>query len=154
MPIAIIENNIIAVNSIREKLIRTLNEKGYKISILTSGDPEEIHLAKEKGLNIIDVGTSTDNPLDILRYLFRIHKSLKYLKVDLCLTFTIRPAIWGNIVTRLLNIPTITNITGIGPLFERKDFAYRGARVLYKFALNKTKKVLRRRNHFCRHRVF
>ena len=139
--IVIIENNIIAVNTIREKLIRTLMEKGYAVSILTSGKQQEIDTTKEKGFNIIEVGSSTDNPLDIMRYLSKIFIAIKKNKADVCLTFTIRPAIWGNIITRLLNIPTITNITGIGPLFTRNNISYRGARTLYKIALKKTKKV-------------
>jgi glycosyltransferase involved in cell wall biosynthesis len=139
--IAIIENNIIAVNSIREKLIRAFMEKGYEVIILTSGTFQQMQAAKEKGFNVIDVGSSTQNPADILRYLFRIYKAIKRSRVNACLTFTIRPAIWGNIITRVLKIPTITNITGIGPLFEKDNIAYRGARVLYRFALKKTIKI-------------
>jgi glycosyltransferase involved in cell wall biosynthesis len=52
-----------------------------------------------------------------------------------------RPAIWGNIVTRALGIPTITNITGIGPLFEHKSISYKAARNLYRFVLKKTARV-------------
>lgn len=139
--IAIIENNIIAINTIREKLIRTLIEKGYCVTVLTSGTPEQMQVAKEKGAVVIDVGSSTQNPLDIVRYIFNIHKGMKQSSVDVCLTFTIRPAVWGNIVTRILKIPTITNITGIGPLFENNGIAYRGARILYKFVLRKTTKI-------------
>lgn len=139
--IAIIENNIIAINTIREKLIRTLMEKGYCVTVLTSGTPQQMQVAKEKGVVVIDVGSSTQNPLDIIRYIFNIHKGMKQSKADVCLTFTIRPAIWGNMVTRILKIPTVTNITGIGPLFENNGIAYRGARILYKFVLRKTTKI-------------
>ena len=59
----------------------------------------------------------------------------------MCLTFSIRPAIWGNLITRELKIPTITNITGVGPLFSSKNIVYRIARLLYRNALSKTKKV-------------
>jgi glycosyltransferase involved in cell wall biosynthesis len=139
--IVIIENNIIAVNSIREKLIRTLMEKGYDVTVLTSGNPEQMRFAREKGFNVVDVGGSTQNPLHILIYLFNLHRAMAQCGADICLTFTVRPAIWGNIVTRALKIPTVTNITGIGPLFERNDIAYRGARTLYKFALRKTARI-------------
>ena len=141
MHLAIILNNIFVVNSIRRKLIRTLMEKGYKVTILTSGTPQQMQDARKKGFTVVDIGSSTQNPLDILRYLVKMYKALKRSGADMCLTFTIRPAIWGNIVTRVLKIPTITNITGIGPLLLRSDIAYRGARILYKFALRKTAKV-------------
>ena len=141
MRIAIIANNISAVNTIRRKLIQSLIAKGYEVTILTSGTPQQMQDAKEKGFTVLDIGSSVQNPLDILRYLVNMYRALRRSKPRVCLTFTIRPAIWGNIVTRVLKIPTVTNITGIGPLLLRNDFAYRGARILYKFALRKTAKT-------------
>ena len=40
--IAIIENNIIATNTIREKLTRSLIEHGYQVTILTTGKDADI----------------------------------------------------------------------------------------------------------------
>jgi glycosyltransferase involved in cell wall biosynthesis len=139
--IAIIENNIIATNTIRKKLASEFLAKGYKVNILTSGTLEELNIARENGFNIIDIGHSTQDLRDIIRYMFRMFKGLKSSHADVCLTFTIRPAIWGNIITRILNIPTITNITGIGPLFLLNNIPYRVARFLYKFVLKKTAKI-------------
>lgn len=139
--IAIIENNIIATNSIREKLTRTLMQHGYDVTVLTTGTAADIEQARQNGFHVIDVKGSTQNPLDIIRYMRNLKKALKQCKATVCLTFTIRPAIWGNVVTRQLGIPTITNITGIGPLFARQNIAYRAARTLYKFVLQKTTKI-------------
>ena len=139
--IAIIENNIIATNTIRRKLANEFLAKGYKVNILTSGTLEDINIARENGFNIIDIGQSTQDPRDIIRYLFKMYKGLKSSRADVCLTFTIRPAIWGNIITKILNLPTITSITGIGPLFTRNNISYRGARFLYKIVLKKTVKI-------------
>lgn len=136
--IAIIENNIIATNTIRKNLTQQLQLAGYQVRILTTGTSESLQLAANNGFDVVDVKASTQNPLDILRYIQHLKKALKDFQPDVCLTFTIRPAIWGNWVTRQLNIPTITNITGIGPLFERNNIPYRAARLLYKFILKKT----------------
>lgn len=139
--IVIIDNNIFAINFIREKLIQALIWKGCRVTVLTSGSRKQMQVAEEKGIAVIDIGSSVQNPIDILRYLFNLYKAMKRSKADLCLTFTIRPAIWGNIVTRILKIPTVTNITGIGPLFANNSVAYQGARILYRFALKKTAKI-------------
>lgn len=136
--IAIIENNIIATNTIRQTLTKRLMEEGYEVTVLTTGTAEGIAMARQNGFSIIDVKGSTQDPRDIIRYMRNIRGALKSLKPHVCLTFTIRPAIWGNLITRRLKIPTITNITGIGPLFERNNIAYRAARTLYKFILKKT----------------
>jgi glycosyltransferase involved in cell wall biosynthesis len=49
-------------------------------------------------------------------------------------------------VTRRLKIPTITNITGIGPLFASDSIVYRSARTMYKFVLKKTAKIFFQNN--------
>lgn len=136
--IALIENNILATHTIRQTLTRRLMDEGYRVTILTTGAPESLELARKNGFTVVDVQSSNQNPLDIIRYISNIRKALKSIQPDVCLTFTIRPAIWGNFVTRRLGIPTITNITGIGPLFDQHNLAYRTARTLYKFILKKT----------------
>lgn len=139
--IAIIENNIIATNTIRNKLTRVLIEQGFNITILTTGTDTELAIAKKNGFNIIDVKASNQHPLDVVNYILNIRKALMSIKPDIVLTFTIRPAIWGNFVTRKLKIPTISNITGIGPLFQSNHLSYKVARNLYKYALKKTVQV-------------
>lgn len=140
--IAILENNVTSTLSMRKKLTSRLREYGYEVTTFTTGTPENIKLAREQGFSITDIGSSVQNPIDILRYLWNLKKALANYQTDICLTFTIRPAIWGNVVTRFLGIPTITNITGIGPLFDRNNLAYRGARILYKFVLSKTARII------------
>lgn len=138
--IVIIENNIIATNTIRQKLTRVLMDR-FNVTVLTTGTATELAVAREKGFNVIDIKASNQHPVDIINYLRNIKKALKTVKPDVVLTFTMRPAIWGNLVTRQLKIPTITNITGIGPLFSSNHISYQAARNLYKFVLKKTAHV-------------
>jgi len=136
--IAIIENHIIATNTIRFALTKMLVEKGYEVRVFTTGSDKELELARSRGFSITDIGSSNKNPLHVWRYIRNLRAQLKTFQPALCLTFTIRPAIWGNLVTRQLNIPTITNITGTGPLFASNHPVYRAARMLYKFVLRRT----------------
>ncbi|RYG48615.1 MAG: glycosyltransferase family 1 protein, partial [Chitinophagaceae bacterium] len=122
-------------------LVERLVSAGYNVHILTTGNAEGLQLARNNGFSVIHVMGSTQHPSDILKYLKNLRSALKKIRPHAVLTFTIRPAIWGNIVTRLLKIPTITNITGIGPLFDRNNIAYKAARMLYKFVLKKTAHV-------------
>jgi glycosyltransferase involved in cell wall biosynthesis len=144
--VAIIENNILATNTIRYKLTSVLVEKGYHVYVLTTGTERELQQARDNGFNIIDVKSSNKNPLTVFTYMKNIRRALKQTNAEVCLTFTIRPAIWGNIVTRLLKIPTITNITGTGPLFASNNIVYRSARAMYKFVLKKTAKIFFQNN--------
>jgi glycosyltransferase involved in cell wall biosynthesis len=139
--IAIIENHELGIYSIRHDLVMALAEK-YDVSVLTEIDDSFKNGDLEKIVRFIDVGKSVLNPLTAVKYNARVGKALKEIQPEVCLTFTIRPAIYGNIVTRRLKIPTISTITGTGPLFESKSLAYTIARQLYKWVLKKTKFVV------------
>ena len=138
--IAVIENGLFSTYTMRDGLMQRLLKEGYDITILTHTNSFESQVEKT-GLKVVNIGSGNLNPAKVSKYIFSLYKALKRLQPDVCLTFSIRPAIWGNFLTRYLKIPTITNITGVGPLFTSKNFAYRIARSIYRFALKKTKKV-------------
>ncbi|MEO8721665.1 MAG: glycosyltransferase family 4 protein [Ginsengibacter sp.] len=138
--IAVIENGLFSTYTMRDGLMQRLLKEGYDVTILTHTNTFVSHVEKT-GLHVINVGSGNLNPIKVLKYVINLYRALKKLQPDICLTFSIRPAIWGNFVTRSLGIPTITNITGVGPLFTSKNIAYRIARMIYHQALIKTKKV-------------
>ena len=138
--LAILENNLISTYTMRETLMLRLRNEGYKIYVITQTN-KFVNIVEKWGIEVINVGSSNENPIHVIKYVFQVFKALKKIRPNLCLTFTIRPAIWGNIITRILNIPTITNITGTGPLFTSNSFVYKVARLMYKFVLRDTKKV-------------
>lgn len=138
--LAVIENNLLSTLSMREKLMDSLSHD-FDITVFSTGNTHQKQLAIERGLKVVDIGTCKQNPVGIFIYLLKLNRHLRNIKPDVVLTFTIRPAIWGNLLTRVYRIPTITTITGTGPLFTRKSFTYSIAKLLYRFALRKTKKV-------------
>lgn len=138
--VAIIENHELGIYSIRHDLVQAIARE-YDVTILTEVDDSFKNGDLEQVVRFIDVGKSVLNPATALKYNSRLHKALREVKPDVCLTFTIRPAIYGNMVTNRLKIPTISTITGTGPLFDSKSISYAVARQLYKFVLKKTKFV-------------
>jgi glycosyltransferase involved in cell wall biosynthesis len=138
--IAVIENGLFSTYTMREALMLRLMSEGCDVYILTHTN-SFVPQVEKMGMKVVNVGSGNLNPIKVSRYIYKLRRALRKIKPDVCLTFSIRPAIWGNLITRELNIPTITNITGIGPLFISKSVVYRIARTMYKKALNKTKKV-------------
>ena len=138
--IAVIENGLLSTYTMREGLMQRLLKEGYDVTILTHTN-NFVSQVEKTGLKVINIGSGNLNPIKVSKYIFQLYSALRQLKPDVCLTFSIRPAIWGNFIARVLQIPTITNITGVGPLFTSKNLAYRVARSIYKYALEKTKKV-------------
>lgn len=137
--IAIIENNVLATNTIRKKLTLSLIENGYDVLVLTTGEEPEMNAVKSAGIPIENIGAGGVGLKSIYNYIVRLNKSIRNFNPDVVLTFTIRPNIWGNFIAGFLNKPVISNITGIGALFSRKKFGYTIARTLLKYALQKTK---------------
>ncbi len=138
--VAIIENHELGIYSIRHDLVKAIAEE-YDVTVLTELDDSFKNGDLEETVKFVDVGKSVLNPVTALKYNSRIKKALLEAKPDVCLTFTIRPAIYGNMVTSKLRLPTISTITGTGPLFESKSLAYWVARQLYKWVLKKTRFV-------------
>ena len=143
--IAVIENGLLSTYTMREGLMMHLLKEGCEVYILTHTN-RFVTQVEKMGLKVINVGSGNLNPLKVSRYIYNLRRALKKINPDVCLTFSIRPAIWGNLVTRQLKIPTITNITGVGPLFISKNIVYRAARTLYRNALSQTKKVFFQNN--------
>jgi len=138
--IAVIENSLFSTYTMRDSLMKQLLKEGYHVTVLTHTNSFVAHVEKS-GLGVINIGSGNLNPFKILKYIYNLYRALKKIKPDVCLIFSIRPAIFGNLIARQLDIPTITNITGVGPLFTSKNFAYRVARFIYRFALANTRKV-------------
>ncbi len=138
--IAIIENHELGIYSIRHDLVKAIAEK-YDTTVITEVDDSFKNGDLETLVHFVDVGKAVLNPATALMYHSRLQKALLKAKPDLCLTFTIRPAIYGNLVTGKLKIPTISTITGTGPLFDSKSISYAVARQLYKRVLKKTRFV-------------
>jgi glycosyltransferase involved in cell wall biosynthesis len=138
--ITIIENHELGIYSIRHDLVKAIAEK-YDTTVLTEVDDSFKNGDLETMVHFVDVGKGVLNPATALKYYSRLKQALMLAKPDVCLTFTIRPAIYGNLVTSKLKIPTISTITGTGPLFDSKSISYTIARQLYKRVLKKTKFV-------------
>jgi glycosyltransferase involved in cell wall biosynthesis len=138
--VVVIENSLLATYTIRAALMKRLMNEGYDVYVVTAADEMQAEVEKQ-GIHVVNVGSSRQNPLEIFNYMRKLYKALKLIKPDVCCTYTIRPAIWGNIVTWMLKVPTITNITGIGPLFSTNSLPYRAARFLYRFVLKNPKKI-------------
>lgn len=138
--IVVMENGLISTYTVREGLMQELLNQDFEVYVLTHTNQFKEEVEK-MGLKVIDVGSGNTSPLRIISYIKKVYRCMKKIDPELCLTFSVRPAIWGNLVARLLRIPVITNISGIGPLFSSKNIAYRFIRIIYPFAIRKTKRV-------------
>lgn len=130
------------IYNFRLGLLKALQQEGYIIIIIAPTDDYSDRLI-ELGFEYhnININNKGKNPVEELKLIYHFYKLYKQLKPDVILHYTIKPNIYGSIASAMLDIPAISNISGLGTVFLNESFSSRIARFLYKFALQFPKKV-------------
>ena len=103
-------------------LIRSLKKKGYEIEVVTQFDGYEKKITKEVDrINNLLISRKGINPITDFFTLSHLFFILMKSKPDIFLLFTIKPVIYGSIVSKLLSVPVIPTITGLGTVFIREN---------------------------------
>lgn len=148
--ILIMANKDIGLYKFRKELIEEL-VKDHKVYVaIPNGD--FIPMIIELGCEFIDIPISRrgTNPLSDLRLLMKYIMTIKEIKPDVVLTYTIKPNVYGGLASKINNIPYIVNITGLGTAVENTGFLQHITLFLYKMALSKVKCVFFRiKRTFC-----
>lgn len=75
------------------------------------------------------------NPFADLKLILHYIKILKTIKPDVVLTYTIKPNLYGGLACRILGIPCVNNITGLGSGFGHNSMLKSFLSLLYKVSL-------------------
>ena len=81
------------------------------------------------------------NPLKDLQQMNYYKKLLKVIKPDIVFTYTIKPNIYCGAACAALDIPYVSNITGLGTAIENEGILQKISLTLYKYGLRKAQKV-------------
>ncbi|GEK57702.1 glycosyltransferase family 1 protein [Marinococcus halophilus] len=136
--ILITVNHDVVIYNFRLEIVEKFLYEGHRV-IISSPYGERIDELIELGCEYIDAtisrhGTNIMEDLNLFNYYL---KTIREVKPDVVLSFTIKPNIYGGIVCRLLNIPYIANITGLGTAVEEKGIVQKISILLYKIAFKK-----------------
>jgi glycosyltransferase involved in cell wall biosynthesis len=148
---------VVVIASLAESLIRfrgallkEMIRRGHTIyAIAPAGDASTIQSLSQLGVIFMQLPLARAglNPLADLQYCFSLIKLLAGLKVDIVLSYTIKPVIYGSIAARLCRVSKITSmITGLGYAFTEGAGILRKltsliARALYRIALRQNNLV-------------
>lgn len=135
--VLILANSSGGLYDFRNELVLELL-KNYNVYVSV---PDEVAVDKLKaqGCQMVhtDINRRGMNPIQDLGLLKSYWKLLKEIKPDVVLTYTIKPNIYGGFCCRLLKIPYIVNITGLGTTFERGGMLKTMVVTMYRTALKK-----------------
>ncbi|PAF51936.1 glycosyltransferase [Helicobacter sp. 13S00477-4] len=116
--IAFVSNTSFGMYNFRLEVLRELKKQGFIIHILSPKD-EYTNYFNIEGFfhHPIKINSKGLNPIEDLKTFFQIKKILKSISPSMTFTYTIKPVIYGSLVCRILKIPHISIITGLGYAF-------------------------------------
>ena len=143
--IAIVANTTWNIYNFRLNIIRKLIREGHDVVVLAPVDkfitytesiPEVTHVP----IQFLD--RDSVNPIQDLRLLLELFRLYRKHKPDLILHYTVKPNIYGALAARILKIPSIGVITGLGYSLMHEGWINSITRALYKFTLRFHRKVI------------
>ncbi len=148
MRILLTGNTAFKLANFREGLIRRLIADGHEITALVPFDDYVDKLA-DMGCTLVDLemtrkGTSVIAEAGLLR---RIHAQLRQTRPDIAFGYTIKNNIYGAFAARLLGIPFVPNVTGLGTAFEERGALNRIVLALYRMAFRRVPVVFFQNTH-------
>lgn len=122
----------------RAPLISRLIGEGYDCTVLAPAGSESVDIerlgASFRAVSMTSQGT---NPLAELRVGWHLFKQLRSMRPAIVFAFTIKCVIYAGIACRLLRIPFIPTITGLGSVFISTSWVTWVAERLYRIACRK-----------------
>ena len=114
----------------------------YSVYVITS-DTGRIEELKRMGCNVdvIDIDRRGMNPIKDFSLLKYYYERIREINPAVVITYTIKPNIYGGFCSKLLRIPYVANITGLGTGFQ-SFFKKKLLIVMYRSSLEKAKAIL------------
>ena len=135
--VLILANNASGLYDFRnELLLRLLKEYEVHVSL---PDAEEVPEIAEEGCIVHHTFLERRgmNPVKDGKLMIKYLKLIREVKPSVVLTYTIKPNIYGSLSCRIMRVPYIVNITGLGSAFENDGMLRKLVVFLYKTALKK-----------------
>lgn len=136
--VLILVNHDVVIYNFRKELVERLLKDGYEVYI-SSPYGERIDDLVAMGCKHIEAkiarhGTNVIEELKLLKYYKKI---IKEIEPDVVLSYTIKPNIYGGMACRMLKVPCIANITGLGTAVENRGIMQNITTTLYRIAFKK-----------------
>ncbi|MFQ3609320.1 MAG: glycosyltransferase family 4 protein [Chloroherpetonaceae bacterium] len=140
--IAMVSNTAWYLYNLRLGVIHFLQSKGFEILVIAPHDEFMTLLAKENCKTVcVEMDKRGTNPLADLALMFRLRNIYRKYKPDFIIHYTIKPNVYGSLAARLVGIPTIAVVSGLGYAFSKRNWLYQIATRLMKTAFSFAKEV-------------
>lgn len=135
--VLILANSSSGLYGFRNELLLALL-KEYQVHVSLPDDTNNEQL-KEEGCHIYHTSLNRRgmNPIQDMGLLKSYIELIRKIRPDVVLTYTIKPNVYGGLACRILKVPYIANITGLGSALENGGILQKIALLLYKIGLKR-----------------
>lgn len=135
-------NHEVVIYNFRKELVIKLLEENYEVIICTT-QGQKIKELENMGCKIIlqNFDRRGKNPLKDISIIKSYCEAVIKYKPDIILSYTIKPNIYGGIVSQIFKIPLISTITGLGSSIHNHNIFKKIVILSYKIALRKSYKI-------------
>lgn len=134
--ILLIANTTWFLQNFCKGLVERLEEEGHEVALAAPpGEVVQYSFYQERRFFPIRLSRKGVNPLIELLAITRFVQLFYRLQPDVVLTWTPKPNIYGGIAGRILGMPVIQNISGMGAVFIGRNLLVRAVGLLYRLAV-------------------
>lgn len=140
--ITIVANTVWYLANFRLNLANALIDAGYMVTMIapSGNDSKQLDTAGIRFIPI-EMDNKGTNLIKDARLFWRLFILLRRERPAVYLGYTIKPNIYGGLACRLLKIPSVHNISGLGTPFINETWLTRFVRLLYRVGLGRATKV-------------
>ena len=138
--VVLVANTSWNIHNFRRRLITQLLERGVEVYVLAPYDNYSKNLGKIHYIEL-PMDRQSTHPLRETCLLARLICIFYIVRPDVILSYTPKCNIYAAIGARVLGIPIITNISGLGTAFIRRSWLTRVVKYLYRVALKGSVRV-------------
>lgn len=156
--ILFLSNHFITLFFFRKELIKRLIERGHEVYLSMPADERQSFFEDMGAKLIITPMTRRGmNPVEDLGLIANYRRIIKNVDPDIIFSYTIKPNIYGSMVTNRLGYRQVCNVTGTGATFLKESALAKLSRLLYRISMKKAYKVFFQncgdRDYFIRHKM-
>ena len=135
--VLILANSSGGLYDFRNELVQRLLFK-YEVTVSLPDEVRTKELAEE-GCKVVHtpINRRGVNPAEDFKLLLAYRRLLKEEKPDLTLTYTIKPNIYGGFCCRMMRIPYMATVTGLGSTFQKQGIFLKLITTMYRLGLKK-----------------
>jgi glycosyltransferase involved in cell wall biosynthesis len=143
--IVIVANTTWNIYNFRLNIIRKFLAEGHEVIVIAPVDKFIFYtetLPQVHHVPVHHLMRDSVNPIQDLKLFFELLRLYKRYKPDLILHYTVKPNIWGGFAAKLLGIPSVAVVTGLGYSLIHEGWINFMTSFLYKFSLPLHRKVI------------